>query len=258
MRVLIVGDVHDRHRELAETLRRVQTDFGIGAAIQVGDFGFGREPMARLRAERIRFPVPLHAIDGNHEDHRWLHRALLSGAARAWQQEANLVYQPRGSVVRLGTSTVGFLGGALHVDRPQDHNLFVRFPNYILRHQREQAAALFNRERPELLVTHSCPAGIGIGVRASPDLEHGVAEHIVRAGFDPGPGDDCGETELRELWRALEYRPRGWVFGHFHRPHAAIIEGTRFLAVGDDLAAGELVLWDTEERKLLQLRLAAP
>jgi predicted phosphodiesterase len=253
MRVLIIGDVHGQHRQLADLLRQIQTDYRIEAGIQVGDFGFYAEQMA----EHVRYPVPLHVIDGNHEDHPWLRRALLTGAARTWKTTSNLIYQPRPSVARLGSSKIGFLGGALHVDRPQKHNLLSRFPNYILRHHREQAATLFNREKPELIVTHSCPAGIGIGVRGSADLQDGVAEHIKKAGFDPGPQDDCGEAELTALWRALSYRPRGWVFGHFHCTHEAVVEGARFVCVGDDLDTlrQSLVLWDTEEKKLLTLRL---
>jgi predicted phosphodiesterase len=258
MRVLIVGDVHGRHRELAAALRIVQSDFGIAAAIQVGDFGFYKEPMARLRQERLRFPVPVHVIDGNHEDHGWLWRALRTGAGRTWKETANLLYQPRPSVARLGASRIGFLGGALHVDRPQTRHPLSRLPNYILRHHREQATALFNRDQPELIVTHSCPAGIGLRVRGAPDLVPAISEHIRQAGFDPGPHDDCGETELRLLWRGLRYRPRGWVFGHFHCAHEARVEGTRFVGVGDDFDGrrGRLVLWDTEEKKLLTCRLS--
>jgi hypothetical protein len=251
MRVLIVGDVHGQHRELAEALRRVQTDYRIEAGIQVGDFGF----YENLMAQPVRYPVPLHVIDGNHEDHRWLRRALRRGVAETWKEELNLIYQPRPSVARLGSSKVGFMGGALHVDRPQKHNLFSGLPNYILRRHREQAVALFNRERPDLIVTHSCPSRIGIGVRGSAELEHGVAEHISGAGFDAGPQDDCGEAELAELWRGLRYRPRGWVFGHFHCAHEAVVEGTRFVCVPEN-ASQSLVLWDTEEKKLLTCRVS--
>lgn len=257
MRVLIIGDIHGRYRELVEVLRRVQSDFGISAAIQVGDFGFYRESMSVFIKERIRFPVPVYVIDGNHEDHRWLHRVCLTGAVRVWKEEANLIYQPRASVIRLGSSTVGFLGGALHVDRPQKQTVFGWFPNYILRRQREQAMGLFNREQPELIVTHSCPAGIGIGVRGSTDMMHGVAEYVVKAGFDPGPEDDCGEMELAALWRGLTYRPRGWVFGHFHQALETRVGDTCFACVSDalDLGHHERVLWDTEEKMLLTVRL---
>jgi predicted phosphodiesterase len=256
MRILIVGDVHGKHRELAGALREIQSLYGIRAAIQVGDFGFYRTVMAQLRDERIRFPVPLHVIDGNHEDHAWLRRALLTGAARHWKDEANLIYQPRPSLARFENSVIGFLGGALHVDRPQQHNLLSRFPNYLLRQQRHQAVTLFNRERPRLIITHSCPAGIGIGMHGAADLAQGVREHIVDAGFDPGPDKDCGEIELQKLWKDLEYRPDGWAFGHFHRPHAVTVEGTRFVSVGSDLPGfqHEFVLWDTDEKKLLTVR----
>lgn len=253
MRVLIVGDVHGQHERLAAVLRQAQADYRIGAAIQVGDFGFHRERMARSRAEALRFPVPLHVIDGNHEDHAWLRRALLTGAARTWQQELNLIYQARPSVAQFGPSKVGFLGGALHVDRPQRHNWLTGFPNYILRRHRIHAASMFNRQQPELLVTHSCPSPIGIGMEGGTEMEAGVAEHVRAAGFDPGPRHDCGETELGRLWCDLSYRPRAWVFGHFHRRHSVTLEGTHFVCVSDDLnqRGRRLVLWDTEEKKVL-------
>ena len=249
MRILLIGDVHGQHAQLAEALRQAQTDYRIAAAIQVGDFGFYEQFMARP----VLYPVPLHVIDGNHEDHHWLHRALRSGAAKRWEKEANLIYQPRPSVAQLGATKVGFMGGALHVDRPQKHNLLSRFPNYILRRQREHAAALFNRERPDLIITHSCPARIGIGLCCVPDHEQGVAEHIRAAGFDPGPGEDCGEQELSRLWCDLHYRPRAWVLGHFHRANQVAIKGTRFVCLDDNLVSPDraLAIWDTEEKQLL-------
>jgi predicted phosphodiesterase len=253
MRVLLVGDIHGQLPELAAALRQAQVDYRVSAAIQVGDFGFGEGTMSRALDRRRRFPVPLHVIDGNHEDHRWVHRALRSGAARTWLTELNLIYQPRPSIACLGATRVGFMGGALHVDRPQNHNLLSRFPNYILRRQREHATALFNRERPDLIVTHSCPARIGIGLRGAPDLGHAVAEHVRAAGFDPGPDEDCGEAELSQLWHDLDFRPRAWVFGHFHRAHRVTIDGTYFVCLADDLTSPDrtLVLWDTEEKLLL-------
>ncbi len=254
MRVLIVGDVHGQHQKLAEVLREAQADFRIGAAIQVGDFGFYKDMIGRLREEELRFPVPLHVIDGNHEDHQWLRGVLLTGAGRAWKKELNLIYQPRPSMTQFGTSKVGFLGGALHVDRPQKHNLLSGFPNYILRRHREHAVSLFNQQRPELIVTHSCPSGIGIGIQSSANMEPGVVEHITAAGFDAGPQDDCGELELGRLWLELAHKPRAWVFGHFHRAHESSIEGTLFVCVSDALDSPfrTLVIWDTEEKKLLR------
>jgi len=252
MRVLILGDVHGEHGRLADALRRVQADYRIEAAIQVGDFGFYPHLLG-ASGTRVRYPVPLHVIDGNHEDHAWLRRALLTGAARNWARELNLIYQPRPSVAVLGTSRVGFLGGALHVDRPQKHDWLGGFPNYILQRNREHAVALFNQERPDLIVTHSCPARIGLGMQSTAEMQPGIAEHIRASGFDPGPPDDCGEVELTRLWSELGYQPRAWAFGHFHRAHEAVIVGTRFVGVSDALDGPRhrLVIWDTEEKKLL-------
>ncbi len=253
MRVLIVGDVHGQHQRLAESLKQAQTDFRIAAAIQVGDFGFHPRLLQAARREGLRFPVPLYAIDGNHEDHPWLHRAWHAGEGRAWKHDLNLIYQPRPSLARLGSSKVGFLGGALHVDRPQNHTWWGGSPNYVVRRDRELAATLFNQQQPDLIVTHSCPARIGIGISGPAAMQPGVAAFITAAGFDPGPPDDCGEMELNRLWADLIHKPRAWVFGHFHLIHQATVENTRFACVRDDLdnPSRTLVIWDTEEKKLL-------
>ena len=59
--------------------------------------------------------------------------------------------------------------------------------------------------------------------------------------------------ELSRLWCDLAYTPRAWVFGHFHRPHDVIVEGTHFVCLGDDLDSPcrTLVIWDTDEKQLL-------
>jgi predicted phosphodiesterase len=248
MQVLIVGDVHGRHDRLADLLERARRALGIDAAIQVGDFGFAA---SALGAVRTPFPIPVYAIDGNHEDHRWLQRAIDEGEAQRWAAQLNLFYQPRGSTAVLGGSTVGFLGGALHVDQPQQHNGPAGLANYIRRREVDAAAADFNRARPHLVVTHSCPAGIGIGLTGPQELQLGVLDYVVAAGFDPGPVHDCGDAELTALWSRLAYRPPAWVFGHHHRLHATTVEGTHFVCVGEgDAAVEQPVIWDSTDRTL--------
>jgi predicted phosphodiesterase len=250
MRVLIVGDVHGQHQRLAGLLKRERAARGIGAAIQVGDYGFDRGMARRHPA----YPVPVHVIDGNHEDHGWLQGALDTGADARWRADLNLFYQPRPSVARIGESTVGFIGGALHVDRPQRHNRSAGMPNYILRRHAETASVVFNEAQPQLIVSHSCPSRIGIGLSGPDELMGGVIDHIISAGFDPGPREDCGEAELSRIWRALEYRPRAWVFGHHHVPHAATVDGTLFVCVGDvEASEARPVVWDTRDMSLTAL-----
>lgn len=243
MKVLLLGDVHGAHAELAARLVRIRDQHGIGAVIQAGDFGFFSS-LFTSGFSGGRLPIPVYAIDGNHDDHAWLHQMEKAGEPERWRQQYNLHFQPRASIIRLDNVTVGFLGGALHVDRAQYRHWFRNIANFILVHERARATKLFNHERPVMIVTHSCPADIGVGIRGNPEFAADLAVHVHGAGFDPGPEHDCGDMELARLWRHLETRPALWVFGHFHIRHDRMVNETRFLCA-DTLSAPDLLLWDT-------------
>lgn len=224
MKIALVGDVHGDFALLDDLLRRARDEQGVALAVQVGDFGFFED---RLPARPpFRFAVPVHAVCGNHEDHAYLARARREGLVERWA-EANLHYQARASIVQAGPLTIGFLGGALHTAQPQQRH----GGNVITHEQVERAASLFAEAQPDVIVSHSCPAGIGIGMQSAPEMAWGVTEHVLMAGYDPGPPHDCGEPQLAELWRRLSRRPRLWCFGHFHQAHAARIERTEFLCL---------------------------
>lgn len=236
MKIALVGDVHGDFALLETLLRRARDEQGVELAVQVGDFGFFED---RLPARPpFRLAVPLHAVCGNHEDHDYLARARRDGLLERWA-EANLFYQARASVVQAGPLTIGFMGGALHTTRPQQRH----GGNVITPDEVERAAALFAAAQPELIVSHSCPAGIGIGIRSAPEMAWGVTEHVLLAGYDPGPPHDCGEPRLTELWRRLSRPPRLWCFGHFHQPHAARIGPTDFRCLSRLHPAHPLPVW---------------
>ncbi|HAT11559.1 MAG TPA: hypothetical protein DCS97_13415 [Planctomycetes bacterium] len=132
---------------------------------------------------------------------------------------------------------VALAGGPLHADRPQEDG------NAIADGDIAAALAAAAVRPPDLIASHSCPAGIGIGMSGSPAMAMLAAQHISGAGHDSGPADDCGEPALTRLWHSLPRKPTLWTFGHFHRSHEARVGGTRFLALpeGDP---DQPVLWE--------------
>jgi hypothetical protein len=242
--VALIGDVHDDLVLLHRQVERAAVA-GAGAAIQLGDLGF-REANLGAGRPMPRFPVPVLALCGNHEDHAFLRHARATGLLRAWA-ERGLCYQARGSAARLGGRAVVFLGGALHADRPHVREA----GNVITVEEIEMALSACSIHRPDLIATHSCPAGIGIGMQGNPELAYGIAQHIHAAGFDSGPLDDCGEAGLRQLWDRLPRRPALWAFGHFHVHHRARIGGTSFVALPEP--GRTIIAWDTADNSLVVL-----
>lgn len=242
MRVVLIGDVHGCYARLRQLLEQACRSLQAEAAIQVGDFGLERRTWGRGQAWP-RFPIPVHALCGNHDDHAFLAQAQAEGLDREWIRQG-LHYQPRGSLAVFEGVAVGFVGGALHANQPQEYDRQTRTSNMLTTAQVAQAVDLFARARPAVLATHSCPSGIGIGVPANPRLRLEVDEHIRRPGYDPGPDDDCGDPGLLRLWNALPYRPHLWFFGHFHLRHERMVEGTRFISL-PIVFQDSLTWWDT-------------
>lgn len=241
MRLALLGDAHGDLAALARQAARAAAA-GAAAALQVGDLGFA-PGLLGPGCPLPRLPIPVLALCGNHEDHAFLRRARADGLAARWA-ERGLVYQPRGSHLRLDGCPCLFLGGALHADRPQEGP----GGNRIGPEDLATALAAGAIAPPDLVASHSCPAGIGIGLRGSEALALSASRHIAQAGHDGGPADDCGEPALAELWRRLPRQPRLWVFGHFHRPWRRQIEGTCFLALPDLAQDAPPPLWDTASR----------
>ena len=245
MKVALIGDVHG---DLALLQRCVVSAAakGAGAAIQLGDFGFQADLLGPGRPWP-RFPIPLLALCGNHEDHAFLRHARASGLAEAWTAHG-LCYQARGSTARLDGRTVLFVGGALHTDRPQEADR----GNLISDDDLATALRACAFAPPDLVATHSCPAGIGIGLRGNPDLAYGVAQFVHAAGFDGGPSDDCGEVPLRRLWEGLPRRPTIWAHGHFHVSARTTIQGTTFIVLPEATTTA-MTAWDTSSNTLVPL-----
>lgn len=274
MLILILGDSHGRLDLVHQACVRAQANYGIEAAIQVGDFGLFPKVLHKFFHEGPRrFSVPLHVIDGNHEDHGWLTTCRANGTLTEWQA-ANLNFHARGTIGDIGGLRIGFLGGALHADRRQEwegqwkstadggvlqgKRWVPRDPawaNWVTKGDVERSIASFSAKLPDLIVSHSCPAGIGVGMVGAVPLIEDVKRFVTRAGHYGGPFRDCGEGNLREVWDRLQARPPLWIFGHFHRIHDRMVAGTRFVCVGssdgsDGVKDRKPILLETMKRAL--------
>ncbi|MBA3936229.1 MAG: metallophosphoesterase [Planctomycetes bacterium] len=234
MTLLVLGDCHASWSMLIDAIDVAVARHGVTAVIQVGDFGFFPLYFPLLEKMLINRPfrVPVHVIEGNHEDHAWLWAQAADGAFNRWAKEFNLIVHRRGDVASVAGITVGFLGGALHADRSQHGSTAKGTTNWVTNREADRAALAFNATSIDLMVTHSCPHSIGVGIHGSAELFLAVERYIQAKGFDGGPYDDCGEPALVRLWKKLERSPKSWVFGHFHTHREAEVGETVFRCVG--------------------------
>lgn len=269
MRLLIVGDTHGQLDTLHRIALRAWMVCGVDAIIQVGDFGWQAGVLADYAQTWGRFPIPVHAIDGNHEDHVWLQRCVADGTAATWPQQHHLTYHPRGTVSSVGGATIGWLGGALHSDRPQEGgDVFHRTGcepeacNWIRPRDRDRAIAAWTATPPDLIVTHTCPADIGIGMRGDPRLDDCAVTY--GAGWNRGVSDDRGDGMLTEVMQHIPLPPTGrrtLVYGHHHVWHRRHLAHPRLgpidtccVGSGDGtdgfLPLGHVAIFDTADRTL--------
>src|SRR5476651_2682718 len=152
MKILFLGDCHTAWHRLIDGVGHGVSAYGIDVAIQVGDFGFFPSKMTMLLSGWTgRFPVPLHVIDGNHEDHAWMMKQKLSGTYDLWITEKNTIVHDRGSVASIGGTTFGFCGGALHADRRQHGSIDKGTTNWLTNRQADRAADAFNAAKIDVM-----------------------------------------------------------------------------------------------------------
>jgi len=233
-------------------------NFEIDAVFQVGDFGFYHGAIKRLMKIRkdIGSEIPIHFIDGNHEDHMYLWESNKKKL-----KENNLIYHPRGTVFEFDGKQIGCMGGAFNVDRPQEVFVAEREGGFVqrvvssfpLKEEIDPFAERLNKmDSPlDLMVTHGCPGGIGIGVQGHPMFVAGVYDFILDAGHATKdyPLSDVGEQPLEDLWHQLDHKPKKWVFGHYHQHCYRMIDDCRFWCIGrSDCSPTEFIfyIYDTE------------
>ena len=208
MRSLVFGDLHGQIRamyERAEQWQRARRG-PVEVVLQVGDFGiypvpdrqddekrekYGPGDYASLEVEGWAAPISTYFCKGNNEDFEALAEPLLPG----------LHCMPTGSVITLGSTRVGFVGGAwsrksFESSEPK--------PRHIGRAELEK---LYDQEF-DVLICHEGPAGL----------------------YMPGRRYSVGAPPLRTL--VENKQPRLLIHGHHHQYARTRIGQTEVISLG--------------------------
>jgi len=171
--MIIVGDIHGRYKEL-NAIAQKHKDQDV---IQIGDFGFGFGMLfdidSKLIESNIRF------FRGNHDNPE------LCNAHPQCLGDFGLF------------KGIFFVGGADSIDKDMRIEGQTWWANEELSHRQwNEAIELYERTKPEIVLTHDCPQSIIESYFLIYDRS------ITRQGLQA----------MLEI-----HRPKMWIFGHHHR-----------------------------------------
>ena len=224
-RVVVLGDIHGRTPPLLEALAIAET-VGAGAVVQVGDFwlqdatwGRYRSSDAKVVRRAMAAPIPVIALDGNHE----VWPCLTAYASRPDVQVAHAAGRPlhlggslwwadRGSTWTWSGARCGALGGAVSPDRWIGSVANERWAADEAPTRADAERLCSNAVDLDVLFCHDAPAGVR-GLRSG--LDYRPPTHI-----------EAAANGVRALLRSVVDRtvPRLVFHGHWHyanREHLA-------------------------------------
>jgi hypothetical protein len=191
--MIFIGDVHGKFREYTGLLKLYKDQ----PSIQVGDFGIGfgfgvsGEPM----------PIPNHwFIRGNHDNPEKCRERSDYLGEFGYREDLGIF----------------FVSGAFSIDRYLRTEGVDWWPDEELDYRQSlEAITLYEKIKPEIVVTHDCPNSCGTFVKPA----HKVL--IPSA---------TGEM-LEQMYQI--YAPKIWIFGHYHVPFSKIIDKTTFIGLAE-------------------------
>ena len=198
MKVIAIGDVHGEWGQLNDLINRRKPEI----VLQCGDFGYF-PAFPEIHGE-VKGDARVMWCDGNHDDH-W---ALRDGVG---EPVAGAEYQRRGTFAEVAGMRVLFMGGALSIDQDRRIMGVSWWPDELISVADMARLPDIKEGAVDLVVSHTCPWEFKVDPPFS-DMNGKLLDPSRRA--------------LSEILR--RYRPRLWVFGHWHRWSQGNFEGTEW------------------------------
>ena len=202
--IRLVGDVHGRIDDFVNLVQNCNY------SIQVGDMGFNYDGLAKLDESRHRF------IGGNHDNY-------------------DVYYDQPHALGDYGRYHIDnfecfYIRGAFSIDAKQrikqeeiygvkswwrEEQLGINMMANALRNYR--------LTMPNIMITHTCPREVAEII--------GNPGALKAYGFKP----DTFTTHTQELLQECFdfYRPKYWIYGHFHQNRTDVINGTKFICLDE-------------------------
>ena len=192
--MVFIGDVHGKWNQLDPLLEEYRGD----EIIQVGDLGIGF-PEGDLRGpDPVDFGYNFKFIRGNHDN------------PEACKNHCN--YLGDFGVTDEG---IGFISGAWSIDRIRRIHGVDWWPEEELSIiQMNAFLDLYEREKPEVMVSHDCPFFLYGDILKTYYKEPNRTATILESAF-------------------RIHQPRLWVFGHHHKRRNITIEHTQFVCLNE-------------------------
>lgn len=190
--MIFIGDVHGKIKEYFHLLRNLNQK-----SIQVGDFGFGFVEVPESWSKNHKF------IRGNHDDPACVKHPNCLGD------------------YGLTEDKIFFVGGAYSIDAVWRKAQQYKYKNPIWWENEEipekefkKILDLYDKEKPDIVVSHDCPAEIRKLIIDGPQYRNRTSDGLLSAMF-------------------YEHAPKLWVFGHYHKSFDQMIKGTRFICLNE-------------------------
>jgi len=199
-KILVVGDIHGKWNLLNDLIIKEKPN----KIIQCGDFGFW--PKIGNFSKIKNYNTEIYFCDGNHEDHNELKNLKNN------EIKKNIFYMPRGSVLELIEGRkILFIGGSNSTDK----NVRMPYIDWFLEETisyKDLDKINFN-DRPDIIISHTCP--------------NEFMEYLeLSNSYDD---NDCSRKALSYVLEI--FKPKLWIFGHFHKFKEGIYQDTKWICL---------------------------